>query len=132
MYLVIGSRFATLTVLIMSPWTVSSHSVSFCISPSYTILYEQNEESNLFRFLYLPKKNYIKLKRCVSQGIQVAFKNNEHLALFNTQGHLMMPIRKRFFERIVRKGENAGNQRFLLFSQCFLPYQKISAPLQPH
>ena len=27
------------------------------------------------------------------------------------------------FENIVGKGENAGNQHFLLFPQCFLPYQ---------
>ena len=27
------------------------------------------------------------------------------------------------FENIVKKGENAGNQHFLLFPQCFLPYQ---------
>ena len=27
-------------------------------------------------------------------------------------------------ENIVRKGENAGNQHFLLFSQGFLPHQK--------
>ena len=26
------------------------------------------------------------------------------------------------FENIVGKGENAGNQRFLLFTQCFLPF----------
>ena len=27
------------------------------------------------------------------------------------------------FENIVGKGENAGNQHFLLFPQCFLPFQ---------
>ena len=27
------------------------------------------------------------------------------------------------FENIVEKGENAGNQHFLLFPQCFLPFQ---------
>ena len=26
------------------------------------------------------------------------------------------------FENIVEKGENAGNQHFLLFPQCFLPF----------
>ena len=29
------------------------------------------------------------------------------------------------FENIEGKGENAGNQHFLLFPQCFLPYQKL-------
>ena len=28
------------------------------------------------------------------------------------------------FENIVGKGENAGNQHFLLFPQCFLPCQR--------
>ena len=31
---------------------------------------------------------------------------------------------KRPFENIVGKGENAGNQHFLLFPQCFLPFTK--------
>ena len=31
---------------------------------------------------------------------------------------------KKLFENIVRKGENAGNQHFLLFPQCFQPVTK--------
>ena len=31
---------------------------------------------------------------------------------------------KQDFENIVRKGENAGNQHFLLFQQCFQPDQR--------
>ena len=31
---------------------------------------------------------------------------------------------KKPFENIVRKGENAGNQHFLLFPQCFQPIPK--------
>ena len=30
------------------------------------------------------------------------------------------------FENIVGKGENAGDQHFLLFQQCFLPVQKTN------
>ena len=30
------------------------------------------------------------------------------------------------FENIVGKGENAGNQHFLHFPKCFLPYRRIS------
>ena len=33
-------------------------------------------------------------------------------------------VKQRTFENIVGKGANAGDQHFLLFSQCFLPYQK--------
>ena len=35
-----------------------------------------------------------------------------------------MPLRKDPLENIVGKGENAGNQHFLLFPQCFLPFTK--------
>ena len=30
------------------------------------------------------------------------------------------------------KGENAGNQHFLLFSQCFLTYQREKSSLEQH
>ena len=32
--------------------------------------------------------------------------------------------KKKYFENIVGKGENAGNQHFLLFPQCFLPTER--------
>ena len=43
--------------------------------------------------------------------------------LFNTQSRVLPTLRKKSFEDIAGKGENAGNQHFLLFPQCFLPYQ---------
>ena len=33
-------------------------------------------------------------------------------------------IEKEAFENIVGKGENAGNQHFLVFQQCFLSFPK--------
>ena len=43
---------------------------------------------------------------------------------------------KKAFENIARKGENAGNQHFLLFPQCFLPNQQYKSsfelPLKCH
>ena len=33
-------------------------------------------------------------------------------------------------ENIVGKGENAGNQHFLLFPQCFLPFRKEISKFQ--
>ena len=39
-------------------------------------------------------------------------------------------LRKKPFENIVEKGENAGNQHFLLFPQCFLPYQRQKPSFQ--
>ena len=37
-----------------------------------------------------------------------------------TQFWLLMTMTKKCFENIVGKGENSGNQHFLLFPQCFL------------
>ena len=39
----------------------------------------------------------------------------------------LMTLRKNPFEEIAGKGENAGDQHFLLFPQCFLPFQKPSS-----
>ena len=39
---------------------------------------------------------------------------------------------KKPFENIVRKGENAGNKHFLLFSQCFLPSPKQISIFEAH
>ena len=44
--------------------------------------------------------------------------------LFTTQPRHLTTLRRNLFENIVGKGENAGNQHFLLFPQCFLPIQK--------
>ena len=44
----------------------------------------------------------------------------------------LMMLKKRAFENIVGKGENAGNQHFLLFPQCFLPYQIQILPFSPN
>ena len=33
-------------------------------------------------------------------------------------------LKKKSFENTVGKGENVGNQHFLLFPQCFLPFPK--------
>ena len=41
---------------------------------------------------------------------------------FPTQSWLLTILGKKPFENIVGKGENAGNQHFLLFLQCFLPF----------
>ena len=36
-----------------------------------------------------------------------------------------MALEKKTSENIVGKGENAGNQHFLLYQQCFLPVPEI-------
>ena len=45
--------------------------------------------------------------------------------VFTTQSRLLRTPEKKPFENIVGKGENAGNQHFLIFQQCFPPIPKI-------
>ena len=45
---------------------------------------------------------------------------------------LVNQMYKKPFENIVEKGENAGNQHFLLFPQCFLPFSKQNSIFQSH
>ena len=43
---------------------------------------------------------------------------------FTAQSPLLKTLKKKPFENIVGRGENAGNQHFLLFPQCFLHISK--------
>ena len=43
---------------------------------------------------------------------------------FATQSHFLTTLRKKPFENIGRKGENADDQHFLFFPQCFLHYKR--------
>ena len=48
----------------------------------------------------------------------------EILSLFTTQSQLLTALKKKPFENIVGKEENAGNQHFLPFPHVFYPSQK--------
>ena len=50
-------------------------------------------------------------------------KSSFHDLPFTSQSQLNDP-QEMSYENIARKGENAGNQHFILFPQCFLPYQR--------
>ena len=52
-----------------------------------------------------------------------------HLILYHTIP-TFNDLEKEAFENIAGKGENAGNQHFLLFPQCFLPFPKQSSIFQ--
>ena len=56
------------------------------------------------------------------------------LTLYHTIPTLnsIMKKKKKAFENIVGKGENAGNQHFHLFPQCFLPFLKQNSIIQSH
>ena len=43
---------------------------------------------------------------------------------FTTQSRLLTTLKKKPFENNVGKGENAGNQHFLVFPKCFLIFSK--------
>ena len=42
--------------------------------------------------------------------------------VFTTQSRLFTTLKKKPFENFEGNGENAGNQHFLLFPQCFLSF----------
>ena len=52
--------------------------------------------------------------------------------LFNSESRLLMTLYKKPFENIVGKLENAGNQHFLLFPQCFLPFPIKTLTFESH
>ena len=52
--------------------------------------------------------------------------------LFPKQSRLLTTLRKKPFKNIVGKGENAGNQHFLLFPACFLPFPNQFSIFQSH
>ena len=49
------------------------------------------------------------------------FEENGYL-LFTTQFGLLTTLKKKALENNVERRENAGNQHFVLFLQCFLPF----------
>ena len=51
---------------------------------------------------------------------------------FTTQSQLLTTLKKNPFENIVGKGENAGNQHFLLFPQCLLPIPRRISDFNLH
>ena len=52
--------------------------------------------------------------------------------LFPTQSRLLTTLQNKAFENIVRKGENVGNQHFLLFPQSFLLLQRQISISESH
>ena len=54
----------------------------------------------------------------------------KRVKFYTTQSWLLTTLKKEPFESFVRKEENAGNQHFLLFSQCFLLYQEQILPFE--
>ena len=97
-------------------------------------------------FFYRIKKDKIKspLDQLITtlgkKGLLKTLSKKEKMLVFSIFNNVFYPMKtdktkspfeqlkttlgKKPLENIVEKGENAGNQHFLHFQQCFLPYQK--------
>ena len=89
----------------------------------------RHEQFLLFHSVFYPFQNLLPSSlnlKLSSAGFQFGRVLNlslgKELTLY-TQSWLLTTLGKKPFEKIVGKGENAGNQYFLLFTQCFLPNQ---------
>ena len=69
------------------------------------------------------KEDTSKIVPCSNEQM-ISASESLNFYLSPTQSRLLKTLSKKPFENIVEKGENAGNQHFLLFSQCFLPIPK--------
>ena len=57
---------------------------------------------------------------------EIVVKHHTITYLFTTQSRLLTTLRKEAFENILGKGENAGNQHFLLFPEMFSTIPKTN------
>ena len=80
---------------------------------------------SLFKFV----KTYNHLVR--TDHTNESYSGQRSLTLYHTILTLNDP-REEGFGNTVGKGENAGNQHFLLFPQCFLPFIKYISIFEPH
>ena len=66
-------------------------------------------------------KDSILFEKSFVRNFNTSYRQGEKnsLTLYHT---ILTTLFKNPFENIVGKGENAGNQHFLLFPQCFLPF----------
>ena len=78
-------------------------------------------------------KGYISQKTAVSGAFvfhkHILFNSIQYNSKFNSIPHNpdLMTHRNKPFKNITGKGENAGNQHFLLLSQCFPPDQRLES-----
>ena len=78
----------------------------------------------LFMSLFYHSDNKLINRAIINQSAANQFRCRRGLKRFTTQSRLLTTLSKKSFKNIVGKGENAGNQHFLLFPQCYHPYQR--------
>ena len=64
------------------------------------------------------------LKRKIRLEQKEKCRSKNKLCLFTTQSRLITTLKEQALENTMEKGENAGNQHYLLFPRCFLLYQR--------
>ena len=72
---------------------------------------------------------FVPLKSKLNHWISIPF---VYLPLHHTTLTLKTNLKKKAFENIVGRGENAGNQHFLIFTHCFLLIPPRSSILESH
>ena len=59
------------------------------------------------------------------------FPTSTTIELFTTQSRVLTTLMDSAFENIMGKGENGAYQHYLLFSHCFLPFQRQQLSFKP-
>ena len=108
--------------------------VTICRDRTLAVKYNQLQPTNIFSKYKLSKiVNQILYCRYLSDYLfdmilmsahNIGFGRELTVYLFSTQSRLLTTLNETAFENIFGKGENAGNQHFLLFQRCFLPFPK--------
>ena len=85
----------------------------------------------------LQTKTLLKAQRTMSQCLAKVFAYRLYMyyplsLTFTTSFRLLMALRKKSVKNIVGKRENAGNQHFLHFPQCFVPFPKQISIFDTH
>ena len=123
---------AIFTAKIISWWSVL-HLCGFLLSHTSTdrtFLFKANHYFSLMHQVRgankSPKRKFTNRYQTWNLQVtsQICFLLNYLSRLYTTQSRLLTTSTEKPFENIVEKGENAGNQHFLLFPQCFLPFPK--------
>ena len=83
----------------------------------------RNEQFLLFPQCFLPNQIIVSLFVHIFDFISLFAAELEEPKI-GISGKGLMILREKMFENVVGKGENAGNQHFLLYPQCFLPFYK--------
>ena len=78
------------------------------------------------------RRKYAKKKSHLNRGSNSQPPGHESDTLTTEPPWLGPTMMKKEFENIVQKGQNAGNQHFLLFQKCFLPYFKLIFQILTH